>query len=268
MMREPRRPSRLSQSLHRQLNSYARAASAAGVGLLALTPPSEARIVYTKAHVVLPARNIEGFPLDMNHGGVIHFTFFHEYSLGTTGFFNSMVQMIPHNPYIDRIVGKGHASALPAGARIGPGDRFSGSASDAKLALAYNYHVGRSQTHFLGAWANNGKGLRNRYVGLRFTIKGKVHYGWARVSVSKFYFTAVLTGYAYETIPGKSIKAGQTFDILPPTPDSLSPDDPGPGASLTNPIPDNSQPASLGLLALGAPGLAVWRREDSVDAKP
>ena len=236
MKRTSRKPSNLSDSLHQRLNSYALAASAAGVGVLALAQPSEAKILYTPAHVVLPERSTESFYLDMNHGGVIHFTFWHEYSLGTTNVLNSIVQMIPHNPYnsnINRIVGNGNASALRTGAKIGPRDRFS---ANGDMALAVNYDFGRSQTQFLGAWANNGKGLRNRYLGLQFTIKGNVHYGWARVNVSKFRFTATLTGYAYETIPNKPIIAGKTHgkDII------------------------TLQPASLGHLARGVSAIPTW----------
>jgi hypothetical protein len=63
---------------------------------------------------------------------------------------------------------------------------------------------------------------------------------------------AVLTGYAYETIPGKAIVAGQTKGT-----DDISE---GPDAAL---IPNSPQPAVLGALALGAPGLSIWRREQS-----
>jgi hypothetical protein len=62
---------------------------------------------------------------------------------------------------------------------------------------------------------------------------------------------ATLTGYAYETIAGKAIKAGQT----------KSPDDTSieaSNASLNAPTP---QAATLGMLALGAPALSIWRRE-------
>jgi hypothetical protein len=43
------------------------------------------------------------------------------------------------------------------------------------------------------------------YLGLKFVIKGKTHYGWARLAVSaqRFVVTATLTRYAYETVPGK-----------------------------------------------------------------
>jgi hypothetical protein len=70
-----------------------------------------------------------------------------------------------------------------------------------------------------------------------------------------------LTGYAYETSPGKGIVAGQTKGM----------DDSNieqPDAVLTTPIPDSPQPATLGALAMGAPGLPIWRRKDSVAATP
>jgi hypothetical protein len=51
MKRPTRVPSQLSASLHKRLSAYTLAASAAGVGVLGLVTPSEARIVYTPAHV-------------------------------------------------------------------------------------------------------------------------------------------------------------------------------------------------------------------------
>jgi hypothetical protein len=70
--------------------------------------------------------------------------------------------------------------------------------------------VGKLPFRYLGEWGNDGKGLKNRYLGFRFAIKNKAHYGWARVSVSEYPFAATLTGYAYETIPNKPIIAGKT----------------------------------------------------------
>jgi hypothetical protein len=117
-----------------------------------------------------------------------------------------------------------------------------------------------------GQWLN----AKNRYLGLKFHIHGKTHYGWARLTVVKTQYTitsATLNGYAYETIPNKPIIAGKAngkMNDMEASPDSLSPDDPGPGASLTNPIPNTPQAASLGLLAIGSPALSVWRRKESV----
>jgi hypothetical protein len=100
-----------------------------------------------------------------------------------------------------------------------------------------------------------------RYLGLRFRINGRFHYGWARFNVSFPHQTlrAVLTGYAYETIAGKAIVSGQTQGTEDSTIEQ-------PDAALSTPIPDTPQLAMLGALALGAPGLSIWRREDSVAA--
>jgi hypothetical protein len=102
-----------------------------------------------------------------------------------------------------------------------------------------------------GQWVN----VRSHFLGLKFRIKGKVHYGWARlnVTVGNSRISATLTGYAYETIPGKSIIAGAT----------KGPDDAEPTASLNTPTPE---PVTLGALAMGAPGLSVWRRKEPVVA--
>ena len=65
--------------------------------------------------------------------------------------------------------------------------------------------------YYLGNWFPN---VKNRYLALTFIVNGKKHYGWARVSVQStehpLTLTGTLTGYAYETIPNKPIKAGQT----------------------------------------------------------
>ena len=91
---------------------------------------------------------------------------------------------------------------------------------------------------------------------------GKVHFGRARVKVSFVNnqgMTAFLTGYAYEAIAGKSIKAGQTKEAA----DDPANEDFGPGASLNSPVPDKPQPISLGMQALGAQGVPVWRRKEN-----
>jgi hypothetical protein len=66
----------------------------------------------------------------------------------------------------------------------------------------------------------------------------------------------VLTGYAYETIPGKPILEGHTFG--PEEADSFAP------TELQVPAP---RPASLGVLALGAQGLTAGRREEDMVAQ-
>ena len=69
MKRSARTPSQLSESLHKWLNAYALAASAAGVGVLA--QPAEAKIVYTPAHRLISVGQVA--KLDLNHDGIADF---------------------------------------------------------------------------------------------------------------------------------------------------------------------------------------------------
>src|SRR5580692_12791728 len=60
---------RLGASLDKNLMSYAMAAGAAGVGLLALAQPADAKIVYTPAHKNIGAQTF----IDLNHDGINDF---------------------------------------------------------------------------------------------------------------------------------------------------------------------------------------------------
>jgi len=224
-----RKPSNLSDSLHRRLNSYALAASAAGVGMLAFVQPSEARIVYTPAH-----KHINGLVyLDLNRDDISDFVIAYTarptssswwlYVLGTNG--------------RNQIAGltAGEAAALLPGVRVGSQLPFG----TLNTAMAGSVCFTKGCRTF-GQWANHGKGVKNRYLGLEFLITGKVHYGWARLSVAfkkPHGFSAILTGYAYETIPNKPIIAGKTHgkDVI------------------------TVEPASLGHLARGASEISRWR---------
>ena len=69
-------PSPLSETCQRRLNSYALAATAAGVGAIALSRPAEAKIVYTPSHLVMSTSNPQHWwLLDLNHDGVSDFSF-------------------------------------------------------------------------------------------------------------------------------------------------------------------------------------------------
>ena len=95
-----------------------------------------------------------------------------------------------------------------------------------------------------------GKKYNTPYLPLRFHIDGEIHYGWARLAI-RFVGTppkdgtwqATLSGYAYETIPNKSIISGQTS--------GTDDDRQSSGASVGAKANEKKQPASLGTLALG-----------------
>ena len=228
--------------------AYALAAGAAGIGALASVPSAQAKIVYYQTHTSLIQRYT--FQLDVNRDGQDDFGF-----PTTTDFCTSESCFFPLGAGRDQI-GNSIITAkvrdsqcfsgfsddtipLKAGAQIGPlrhwgfGGAIACVASNSKGIFWY------------GRWANGGKGVKNRYLGLKFQIKGKTHYGWARITVKPtdtgFHFTATLTGYAYETIPGKPIIAGKTkgSDVVTVPPSSAA-------QRQTRP-----RPATLGELAVG-----------------
>jgi hypothetical protein len=67
--RPTKTPANLSETVHQRLNMYALAAGASGVGLLALAPRADAKIIYTPAH----AKVNRLLPIDLNHDGVVDF---------------------------------------------------------------------------------------------------------------------------------------------------------------------------------------------------
>jgi hypothetical protein len=248
-----------SPSFSHRLNLYALAATA-GVGLLAV-PGAEAEVVYTPAHIAIPDG---GYYLDLNLDGVNDFNLnINGSSRGRSdsGFF-SIRPIATQN----RIWGHGEISfgafpriaafPLPEGFQVGPGN--VGQQPEGSKLLAGYYRLattgGFSAKGLRGDWANR---ETTAYLGLAFQIGSEIHYGWARLTVvvsPTLAFHALLTGYAYETVAGKAIKAGQTSD----SDTKQSPD----ASIMQQPhVTQGTQLASLGALALGSSGLQLWRRE-------
>lgn len=207
MIRSSRPRTNLSDSLHRQLNMYALAAGAAGVGVLATAQPGEAKIVYTPAHLVVKLGDRDC--VDMNHDGVADFCLAIPFDEG-----GCFVDAVAGSSRKDGIAGSRKrfgVLAIRAGAEIGPGRNFINTSVFQPMA----YYYCAFPATWSGLWVVGGKGhkgLTNRYVGIKFKIDGKTHYGWARCSVypGKTSQPLVMTGYAYETIPRKPVIAGQT----------------------------------------------------------
>jgi hypothetical protein len=233
--------SSVSESTLWQLNMYALAAGAAGVGALALTPPAEARIIYTPVYHVVGKNG--RYKLDLNHDKIADFTLVNTHGCNTDFCVDALSAVPAVGNGVEGVRGFlsiPYASALPRGAVIGPNRPFQG-----KFMASSESGQGT-----IGRWLN----VKSHYLGLKFQINGKTHFGWARLSVQvsgSAFVRATLTGYAYETIANKAIVAGRTAD------ETLDGDQSTP-AALTLPA---FQPATLGLLALGSPALSVWRSE-------
>jgi hypothetical protein len=184
---------------------YALAASAAGVGVLTLAQPVDAKIIYTPAHEKITL----GHPvkLELNRIGVVDFIIsvarfktVSGYSVTSLGVMGSKQgnSLVGHY-YTNSSLTFARASALKAGRRIGPNLTFM-----ERPAIM----VGLGHSGCFGSWEN----VKRRYLGFKFRVnKGPTQYGWARLNASCTDGpSALLTGYAYESIPNRPVIAGKT----------------------------------------------------------
>jgi hypothetical protein len=241
-----RRTIKLRESLNYDLNVYALAAGAAGIGALAMPQPARAQIVYTPAHTVLEAGSTVN--LDLNHDGITDVAIVDRVSIGRSGHTFSARASLLAIPGARPYGGVARRYYNAAGA-FKPGQKIGNSRSfDSQKDLMCTAYLGLD--YYFGSWmpfATNG------YLGVRFTLNGKPHFAWVRMNTTwnenKSGIKALITGYAYETRPGVAIAAGDRGDRTSVVPaDSISES------------PSKKTRASLGALALGSDGLAIWRR--------
>lgn len=250
---KPRKQSQLPTSLSKRLGSYAAAAGAAGVSLLALGTNSEAEIVYTPANITIGRGG--SMSIDLTHDGITDFVISEHLRRSSLGSSQSLVVKGRGLGNQINCAGTGCpyyivASALYQGSAIGLNGDGRGWGGDEAMVQV---HIGKDGgLAVLGAWFD----VKNRYLGLALTINGEIHYGWARLNVTfihgspqKRTLEARLTGFAYETIARKPIAAGDTGGASE-------------GAVLPSPENQVVQQAriALGCLALGADGIMLWRR--------
>jgi hypothetical protein len=238
-------PPPLPSRLERRVASYALAAGATGLGLLALAPPAKAGVIYTPANISISGFSTpfetEYFPIALN--GQTQLTFSALFVIGTGCFFFRSSEGCAKLEAIGVKPASGNALALgplARGYQIGPQAHFGGGAGiwPGIDSFAYGTRVcpigapgcNSGKSSFLssnGPWA-----AKTGYLGVRFLIGGGTYYGWVALSVDQG--TGEVTGYAYDTVANQPIGAGQT---------TATP-----------------EPGTLGLLALGSLGLGYWRR--------
>jgi hypothetical protein len=258
----------LSAGFEKNLSAYALAAGSAGVALLACVQPAEAKVVFTKTDITVPI-NGGVIQFDINGDGQVDFglsafgggttctitqgRFKHDgqrHPLGCP--FDDQLKVVPAQPANEvwqagSSYGVKCAADVPRGVLIGFRRPFGSG------AMVMYGDAGTSQGFQFCPWRN---GTSRPFLGVKFSdTTGAVHYGWIRVTVN--FVSATINGYAYETVPNKPIIAGATTGAS--------------NASVVEPsielAPRFPEVASLGRLAQGAAGLAVWRREDSVIAQ-
>ena len=239
----------LNSKLDGNLRAYISAASAAGVGILALASSAEAKIIYTPAN--LTVEQFAYTPLDINNDGAADFQFYAFFT--TLGLHHDegahgaalIVGPAQSGNGIWEISSQGTscAAALHRGRRVGPKKRFQ---AKSLIMGATSGSSGRSG-FAVGPWLN----VKQGFLGLKFVIHGKTHYGWARVKMggSGGGINATVTGYAYETVANKPIVTGQKKTMAV-------------DAAASHAMPTHAAAAGLGRLAQGAAGLAVLRRRE------
>jgi hypothetical protein len=249
------------------MNAYAVTAGVAGVSALALVQPADAKIIYTPAHMKIGATTF----LDLNHDGVNDFRFVWTHSSRCEGRCTS-TGMRPASAFDSQhaklaVYGSGSgnqdvgqaesAALLRPGTPIGFNRQFPGGNEMVRVwaisgAIEEVYGPWKASTWSVG-------NIKDGYLGLKFVVNGKTHYGWARVTVKiakNGYgvpsIDALISGYAFETEEKKPIRAGQESE------DVISSRTTHPSAQSD----DATAQVSLGSLAQGVVGLVAWRREE------
>jgi hypothetical protein len=193
---------------------------------------------------------------DLNQDGTPDFT------VGFDGFNNNF-----NKPYIqgnpDSMPGSTSLAQLSIGGWYGlPVTPFGASINSSFLTPVPDSAPGPSRAYFnqdddstdnypaIGAWGN---GIAEGYIGLEMYDNsglGETNFGWARLIYNQQVNTFTLVDYAYETIPGETIIAGQTNELGAP---NIY------GAPSSQTVPVGASP-QLTVVALGAPApIYQWR---------
>lgn len=240
--------------LERNLVAYA---AAAGAGLLTVGLPAQAEVIYTPSNIPWALAVTNQGPalteLDLTNNGTPDFTFvmsstlrfFSSTFVATTTAFKFFLRVDPGRKGNQVVQGRQAmlASAVPDGVSIGSQQKFGVGGLKLWFSSLKSNVVRKS-----GSW----QAVEYAYVGLKFLINGETHYGWARIKfpIPATFYPAIhypsVDGYAYETTPNKPIVTGQT----------------GPTAEES---PRSALPANLGMLAIGAAGLDMWRTEHAAN---
>jgi len=220
-----------------RLSAYALSAAAAGVAAMACSLNAEAAPICKSSSLQLFEQSAPVNPAGLRIA---------PFELADT--FNNVSSiygeawnrgfLTPNAPSASPLLAANHfPAALPSGASIGPRGSF-GEARQYGLLFTYGPLAGGTKKKHQGNFDFSQENL----FGFKFSISGQPHYGWVRLKVTFGYATdGVATTihvleYAYESDPNTAILAGSCSQAR------------------------GFSPASLGVLARGASGLAARRK--------
>lgn len=198
-LRSSAKPASLPAFLNHRLSTYVVAATAAGVSALAMAQSAEAQIVFTPANKTINTG--EKLLIDLNHDGVAEVVIREGQCSRSVYFPGNSLQAVPQaGGGVERIY-PGLAAALSAGSEISGRNFFNSRAG--VMATFTNYGV-----YYFGSWVDYES--QAKYLGIKFSSAGEIHYGWARLTVlpGNKDIVGTLSGYAYETRANTPIRAG------------------------------------------------------------
>jgi hypothetical protein len=243
----------LSRVLDRRLATYALAAGAAGVSVAASAQaPKENSIVFTPTLLAFVGEKHESLPpimIDLNGDGITDITI----GAAGSGFSsNGSTYSGGFATWGAAAGGGGIEAAQAQGREIGPARNFArgGLLLESQYLLRHQQRNSRCRGPFRAPYHEP----LTAYLGVEFQISGETHYGWVRLTTAcgegsgGFGFVVgTVTGYAYNSVAGMPIRAGQISDV-------------GSESDSESPSAD-AAPATLGALGLGSQGLKIWRPE-------
>ena len=223
----------LDEVLERRLLLYALAAGAT----FAAAPPAVGKVVFTPHKQTLEAAYGYELGIDLNNDGVVDFMLFdtvqtisitcsdgltrlsgHPPDSSGCTFREGQLRLADVGPRGEVVDSPSHYPAdLGPGARIGPGSVFRKPINYGSLEVGYIRSA--SKGNFIN--------VTDKFLGVKFAINGRAHYGWIGFSSVDSNFAATLIGWAYETEPDKPIVAGDRGEkgdavaLLMPGPTSL-----------------------------------------------
>lgn len=215
-------------SFHRRLAAYS---LAAGMGMVAADPSTEAAVVYSDiADIVFSGDMFVDIDINAADGFDFRFARYigasQEYGFIKGLAYNEIVGGIPNGGFLPQ------PDALANGDPIGGTNNF----------IDYGFLAFSGDPNY-GNWA----GQTTKYLGLKFDIGGNTHYGWAGIGVDPNNANFILRDFAYEDVAGIGITAGA-------------------GGAAAGLVPEPST-FGMGLLAMGAAGIRAWRKRRQQDDK-
>lgn len=247
------------KQLNRQIGQYSLTAAVAGVSMLALAQPAAGEVVITKKTIPVPdSSNHVPLMISIANNGTDNFDFFLDTTAIKGGSFTAF-GITDRDEVLASCSFYCKALALPRGAVIGP--KTPPYKFFTQSALIEGSESTNGNRSLRGDWGGD---PTDRYLAISFPIDGETHYGWVRLTVTtnpklgEPPISATITAYAYETVAGKAILAGtaQTSSAEAQLPENIGP------AKIQN----QSGP-SLGMLAMGADGVGLWRSEEALSSK-